>query len=181
MIPLDLEDVFGAAVVDAFRRGLAFFGCLLLASAISGLALGVGEALPHMRWRYFDGLGEALWMWWMPLPSLWGFIYVPLVVVSGFRFFTAESLLPEPFFRFLAAESVLMLVAVPDWEWERAVALFVLVGCLAAVRHLVLIFSNWRRRRFEEQLMVLAIENREARERLRREFGTDVPEPDDER
>lgn len=177
MIPLDIEEIFGSSILEAVRRGAVFFACLLVASTLATFSLGAGEAIVELDLgECYDWLEWWYFAWMLPVGSPWALLFVPVVIASAYWFFASDRALPRPFLEFVAAESLLIVLAVPDWEWSRGVAFIVLGGCLMALRHLAAVLSNRLRINFERRMMALAAANERRRAELHARFGTEMPD-----
>jgi hypothetical protein len=174
-LQLDPEEIFGVAVVDVGRRVLAFVGCLMTASFLGALSLGMGEAIVNLNpGDVFDWVPHFWFLFLMPCISAWGVIYIPTLLASAFRFFTSQGALLRQFLGFLGAEALLIVLAVSKFDWECLAAVIMLVGFWGGIVWLGLLLEQRSRRKAEEHFMGLAVENQSRRKGLQDEFGTEA-------
>ena len=171
---LDPEEIFGVAVVDVGRRVLAFFGCHLSAAFLAAMSLGMGEAIVDLD--FGDTFEWVPYFWFLflaPCVSVWGIFYIPVLLASAFRFFTSQGELTRQFLGFQAVGALLIVFSVSRIEWELLASVVMLAGCLGGVIWLGLLLEQLWRRKAEEHLMGLAVENQMRRKGLQDDFGTE--------
>jgi hypothetical protein len=173
-LPFDPEEIFGVAVVDAVRRGGSFVGCVLGASILACLALGMGKALVNLAPADVGDWMPYFWFLFLaPCLSGWGVFYLPCVVGSGFTFATREEGLFRPFLIFLGIKALLIVLTASGFDWECLASLVMLAGCYGGLVWFGLLLEQRWRRKAEEHFMGLAIANQQRREGLRDDFGTE--------
>ncbi len=173
-LQLDPEEIFGVAVVDVGRRVLCFIGCLLSASFLGALSLGMGESIVDLNPRdLFDWMPYFWLLFLLPCISGWGIFYIPVLLASAFRIFTSQGPLLRQFVGFLGAEALLIVLAMSQLEWEGLASIVMVVGCWGGIVWLALLLEQRFRRDAEEHFMGLAVENHARRKTLRKDFGTE--------
>lgn len=203
-LPFDLEDIVGVALADVLRRAAMVIGCVVGASFLAALSLGLGEVVADGGVdvsRMPGALGRMLWLFLAPFMSAWAILYLPVLVALGFYCVKADA--PDgriyAVFLFLLAILIVLSAPRPDWfspSWFgmsigggvaepdkaaliwRSVGSVGVAGCSAGLFWLAWILRQRSLVASEEHFVGVAIENQQRREVMREEFGTDIPDRD---
>ncbi|MFC7337733.1 hypothetical protein ACFQY0_11135 [Haloferula chungangensis] len=174
-LELDPEEIFGVAVVDVGRRVLSFSGCLVVASLLASVALGMGEAIVDLDLGdVFEWLPYFWFLFLAPFVSGWGVLYIPLVLALAFRVFTNQGGMFRELLVFLGTGALLIVLAVSEFDWALLASIVMLSGCVGGVVWLGLILEQRFRRDTEAHFMGLSIENEMRRRSLKKTFGTEA-------